>query len=40
MFASEVYQEDGLRLELSHLNEHRFNHNFDDCINPLCLCSL
>ena len=40
MFASEVYQEDGLRLELSHLNEHRFNHNFHDCINPLCLCSL
>ena len=21
---------------LSHLNEHRFNHNFSDCINPLC----
>ena len=29
-----------LRLGLSHLNEHRFNHNFEDCINPLCLCSL
>ena len=29
-----------LRLELSHLNEHRFNHNFQDCINPLCSCSL
>ena len=25
---------------LSHLNEHRFNHNFQNCINPLCSCSL
>ena len=25
---------------LSHLNEHRFNHNFHNCINPLCTCSL
>ena len=29
-----------LRLRLSHLNEHRFRHNFKDCINPLCSCSL
>ena len=29
-----------LRLGLSHLNERRFNHNFKDCINPLCSCSL
>ena len=29
-----------LRLGLSHLNEHRFNHNFQSCINPLCSCSL
>ena len=29
-----------LRLELSHLNEHRFRHNFKDCTNPLCSCSL
>ena len=29
-----------LRLGLSHLNEHRFNHNFDSCINRLCSCSL
>ena len=29
-----------LRLGLSHLNEHRFNHNFHNCINPLCTCSL
>ena len=29
-----------LRLGLSHLNEHKFNHNFKNCINPLCTCSL
>ena len=29
-----------LRLGLSHLNEHRFNHNSQNCINPLCTCSL
>ena len=29
-----------LRLELSHLNELRFNHNFNNCINPLWACSL
>ena len=29
-----------LRLGLSHLNEHRFNHNFQNCINPLCSCSV
>ena len=29
-----------LRLELSHLNEHKFNHNFTDCVNPLLPCSL
>ena len=29
-----------LRLGVSHLNEHRFNHNFQNCINPLCHCSL
>ena len=28
-----------LRLGLSHLNEHRFRHNFKDCINPLHSCS-
>ena len=22
-----------MRSELSHLNEHKFNHNFDDCVN-------
>ena len=29
-----------LRLRLSHLNEHRFNHNFQNCINSLCTCRL
>ena len=29
-----------LRLGLSHLNEHKFNHGFRDTINPLCNCSL
>ena len=29
-----------IRLSLSHLNDHKFNHNFRDCINPLCSCSL
>ena len=29
-----------LRLAFSYLNEHRFRHNFENCINPLCSCSL
>ena len=29
-----------LRLKLSHLNEHKFRHNFRDTLNPLCTCSL
>ena len=29
-----------LRLGLSHLNEHRFRHDFHDCLNTLCSCSL
>ena len=29
-----------LRLRFSHLNEHRFRHNFENCINLLCSCSL
>ena len=29
-----------LRLGLSHLNEQRVNHNFQNCINPLCTWSL
>ena len=29
-----------LRLGLGHLNEHRFWHNIQDCINILCSCRL
>ena len=29
-----------LRLGLSHLREHKFRHNFQDTINPLCFCDL
>ena len=29
-----------MRLGLSHLNEHRFNHNFQGCINLLYSCCL
>ena len=29
-----------LHLGFSHLNEHKFRHNFQDCLKPLCLCSL
>ena len=29
-----------LRIGFSDLNEHRFRHNFQDCMNPLCSCSL
>ena len=29
-----------LRLDFSHLNEHRLRHNFQDCLNPLCSSSL
>ena len=28
------------RLGLSHLNERKFKHNLQDCVNPLCSCSL
>ena len=27
-----------LRLNFSHLNEHKFRHNFKDIINPMCNC--
>ena len=29
-----------LRVDFSHLNEHKFRHNFSDTLNPLCSCSL
>ena len=25
---------------MSHLREHKFNHNFQDCLNPVCSCGL
>ena len=28
-----------LRLNFSHLNEHKFHHNFRDTANPLCCCN-
>ena len=28
-----------LRLNFSHLNEHKFRHNFNNTINPMCSCS-
>ena len=29
-----------LRLGLSRLREHKFNHKFQNCINPLCSCAM
>ena len=29
-----------LRLGFSHLREHKFRHNFDDTVNPLCSYTL
>ena len=29
-----------LRLGFSHLNKHKFRHNFRDFLNPLCECKL
>ena len=29
-----------LRLGLSHLRYHKFRHDFQDCINPICVCGL
>ena len=28
----------GVILNFSHLNEHKFRHNFKDSINPMCRC--
>ena len=27
-----------LRFGLSHLNEHKFKHGFNDTLNPICIC--
>ena len=29
-----------LRVGMSHLREHIFKHNFQDCLNPICSCGL
>ena len=29
-----------LRVGMSHLNEHKFKHNFQDCLNQICSCGL
>ena len=29
-----------LCLGMSHLREHKFKHNFQDCLNPICSCGL
>ena len=29
-----------LRLNFSHLNEHKFRHNFNDMVDPMCTCGL
>ena len=25
---------------MSHLHQHKFKHNFQDCLNPICSCGL
>ena len=29
-----------LRVGMSHLREHKFKHNFQDCLNPIYSCGL
>ena len=29
-----------LRLDFSHLNEHKFRHKFKECVSPMCACGL
>ena len=29
-----------LRLQFSHLNEHKFRHGFGDTLNPICVCGI
>ena len=29
-----------LPLDLSHLGDHKFRHNFQDCVSPMCSCGL
>ena len=36
-FTNEIKRINQLRVGLSPLNEHKFNHNFADVLSPLCL---
>ena len=29
-----------LRTDLCHLRDHKFRHNFNDTVNPLCSCNI
>ena len=29
-----------LQLGLSHLQDHKFKHSFQDCLNPICSCGI
>ena len=45
VFLRTCYNHQGIRLMtrllgLSHLRENKFNHNFQNCINPLCSCGM
>ena len=33
-----LYDTKGLRLGLSHLDDHKFRQNFQDCVSPMCSC--
>ena len=35
-----IQQELRLRLDFSHLREHKFRHGFRDILKPLCPCSI
>ena len=45
-FIFNIFHPEGLKLSTrlglgySHLNENRFQHNFQDCLNALCTCGL
>ena len=45
-FISNIFDPEGLklstrlRLGFSHLNKNRFQHNFHECLNALCICGL
>ena len=37
---AKLFADDTSLLGFTHLHEHKFRHNFQDCLNPLCSCSL